>query len=416
VTYTQVLGIVRAMTISWPKGFLAQSQYSEFFLLDLSALRLNCMLDADFTTSYSLHLLALPAFLASILLCHGVQKFASLAGAPRGPLSFDKSFWFIGQVMTTLFISLARTMCVMFECYNSPNGKRALRKYPSVECGSAEYDAMLAPAIISFSVFVLAPCALGFYFALRAPRLVSHNPRWEPRLLFLLDKFRPPCWWFGPVMVLRSLFMTLSLSISPDSGYGQFIIGALVLNLYGTLVAAYWPFKYRAGNIIELVNTTALLMILVLAVPYIEASSEASDTETLATLLVVLLRASWAAHVLTLLFALDTKCRPVGSPIVVGFAARTKRITEELTKALRRLRDMEAEALLGPLTEATEADLQVLESALRHLLGVLKEERVCQILASRSQLLEDAAGAPAQQPPPVEEEQAVSETRSDFSV
>jgi len=147
-----------------------------------------------------------------------------------------------GSLYEALFIGIAVQSLTLFHCYKHPNDKESLHVAPEVLCDSKERQDMLVIGILALLVYVGCSSALMLWVLCVAPSRFT-NESFQKRWKFLLAKYRPDIWWWGIVVLARSLLLSMSVIIL-KKGAHQLIWISAVLIAYGFLTYSHKPWRH----------------------------------------------------------------------------------------------------------------------------------------------------------------------------
>eukprot|EP00928_Gymnodinium_smaydae_P054982 TRINITY_DN3865_c0_g1_i1.p1 TRINITY_DN3865_c0_g1~~TRINITY_DN3865_c0_g1_i1.p1 ORF type:complete len:525 (-),score=82.90 TRINITY_DN3865_c0_g1_i1:326-1732(-) len=276
VFFLQSLGIFSGMAVQWPQAFRDIIAPLKLLLFDVSILRVPCVFPQSLASAY-ISRLSLPILLlvvASVWYVLSIPLCKITKG--RFPkLSKATSFNNVGMILQALFISLVKSVVSLVTCYGgSINGKTSARAYPWVVCGDSEHLAMI-PVFVLGSVFTLALVAALVYMIYIAPRAyVKRDFKIASR--FVVFKFHTRAYWFGVVILIRSLCLGLVEVVEPNNAYMQVILMQITLGASLILHLIHLPYADEYGNKLEAIELS--LMLLMLAVGnYFNDSRDMSD-------------------------------------------------------------------------------------------------------------------------------------------
>lgn len=287
----QIIGLVVATDIEWPEE-LSSTLWPWYYLLEPpDMLRLQCSEYRYYrnrllvkTTSplllLGIFLVAYAIFFLVGMVFSSVRKSRetdSGAGGADGldiilslaPLDLNVLGGLFLSVLFVFYISLCFTSLQLFMCYDHPNGERSLRFGPEVACKSgsgSDYEGMLLEAILAI-IFYIALMMVGFgYIVLIAPRhfhQISFRTRWN----FLFRRFKPDCWWWSPLLMLRALLLVLALVLSVEGTRQVYWMFCMIL-LYVSLLVIFFPWRHRTGNLTDVFCSFIILFFCALGGTY----------------------------------------------------------------------------------------------------------------------------------------------------
>jgi len=204
----------------------------------------------------------------------------------------------MAHILQFSFTPMLCIALVPWMCYSHPNGSKSLTKFPEVVCGSTDHIVMLSAGRL------LLLCAVAFYATAACciwmvPNFASVGQiGFLKALRFLLFRFRPDAWWWGLVMMLRSLLMSLAPVLATDDPRMQMIIVSSVLVIFLSLQIYSWPWKVPLLNVLDALISVGLIMVVAITGSIITVDeSKASNTRAYDMLLVFILGLTYTSCV-----------------------------------------------------------------------------------------------------------------------
>jgi hypothetical protein len=148
---------------------------------------------------------------------------------------------------------------------------------------------MLILSVASTLLFVVGPTAACLWCIVEAPRRFSTGQNAEQFWVatrFLFFKFRPDRYWYGPVILLRSLLVTLAICITDDP-FKQLLCINIVLIVSAVMHASLEPYSDRIVNVLETLELIGILIIATMAFSFLPASKSMSRSMVGPVLMVV---------------------------------------------------------------------------------------------------------------------------------
>jgi hypothetical protein len=166
------------------------------------------------------------------------------------------------SVMFTFFAGISMNALSLFNCNGNPNGKETLNSDPSILCWEDEWRSVLAFAILSVLLYILAYGALLCRAVITAPRFFSSKDfrmRWK----FLFIKFRPDVWWWSLVICIKGVGMNVGLTFVTN-GLGQLYWMFGTMATYTMGVFCFMPWRHRLTTALEVHIDFALMLVVCL--------------------------------------------------------------------------------------------------------------------------------------------------------
>ncbi|CAJ1358827.1 unnamed protein product [Effrenium voratum] len=164
-------------------------------------------------------------------------------------MSLDSVFNLNGILLFALFITLTLAVLGPFQCIGNPDGSSSMVKYPSrINSGAGL-------------------------------QLVN-------RYRFLFQRFRPECYFYGLVLLVRNAFVALFPVMFVAAPEIQVVLMGALFVCGGALQVRTWPWRTEQANYADLIMTCFLQIVLLGAAPLLEID-QAQSTEMLGWLLCV---------------------------------------------------------------------------------------------------------------------------------
>lgn len=264
LSFMQSLGILNRFSFNWPQEFKDLLDFMKVFVFDFDTFKPACLFGDTLVYKYASSM-STPIVIIGLFFSWCPVSFVlnKLSGGKIKTFSFVSTFNATGMVLQAFYISIVYSVVSVAQCYSNPNGKTTLRGSPFVVCGSGEHWGVVVVAFIAFVLYIIGFLCIALWALRRAPTrisLINFNTQWK----FLLFKYHPSKYWFGIVLMFRSILMTLPPVIFPNDSYMQFLWmnGVLVGSVFIQL--ANNPYLDRYGNWLETGELTFLIIILCL--------------------------------------------------------------------------------------------------------------------------------------------------------
>jgi len=256
----QSLGVLSLLAFPWPESVTKLLAVAQIVMLDVEVASLGCAYgtnaaEASFLTSVTVFFIIVGIILALWAASHVLPS--------DWQWSLPKTLNTIGQFFQIGFTTMSAIALTPMMCYGHPNGSSSVLKYPEVLCGTEDHSTLLflAAPLLILALFFYVTCVV---MAAKAPQMVAAGDvKMMQSMRFLFFRFRVDCWWWGCVLMLKSLLVSLAPVILADDGRAQMlfvltvILGAMILQIF------FWPWKVPLLNILDAVISCALLLIVV---------------------------------------------------------------------------------------------------------------------------------------------------------
>lgn len=263
LNFVQNLGVLGMVFVPWPVSLTQAFEFSQVFVLNLKSFGFNCTSGGDFEQ-----------YIATAALCFSVAVLLPGLGCLTHAVPCLKTrnlSWrtyrvacATGQIYQGLFVTMCSVGLSPFMCYNHPNGQQSLLKYPNLLCHTSNHGIMqlLGVAIL---VLCLTHFVLCFWATSSAPSWSMTSPERLQCIGFLMTNFRPSCWWFGLVVLIRGPLLSLGQVVEPDDEGVQLLVMMCVLLASLCLQLWFLPWKLPLLNLVDAISTAFFLALLAVA-------------------------------------------------------------------------------------------------------------------------------------------------------
>ncbi|CAK9019864.1 unnamed protein product [Durusdinium trenchii] len=257
----QQFGALGGAQVPWVPPTSVLLETMQLFTFDIEVLRTGCVLFLPAFWRYAARLIISFFLLFSFFVVHLGHVILQHRGA------FGARWPALMRVLGTIFllfqIAIANAALVPFECMTHPNQLATVIKYPTVICSLEEDGDWMFMAILGlFSVVLICSwvttCAVLVY---QCPaQLARNNDAFFKASGFLFMRMNPEAYWFVLIVVLRNLFVP-GVSTVPDAVFQVTCFQALQL-IYLCLLCRFQPWRLHAGNSLDMVITSGLILFL----------------------------------------------------------------------------------------------------------------------------------------------------------
>jgi hypothetical protein len=168
---------------------------------------------------------------------------------------------------------------------------------------------------------------------------------------FLLIKWRPDVWWFGPIVVIRALLLCMTHIFSQE-GQRQLMWQLAIMICYGSFAAVFRPWRYWSANVFDSVVCGALSLFLAFSMNFVARSSWLDDSVAIFTDTFSFLPA--AIYIFTVLWILLRLV--LKAPIV----SLVKDSSDNMQAALAKFCGLDQKAAEAFVSHLVEHDLEAL--------------------------------------------------------
>lgn len=281
IMFVQTIVTFRLMQVSWSYPFEDQLRWLSLISLNVRVVGLQCIVAASAATRYAIVMLAPATAMLLMLVAAGCAMLLT-----RRRVNMVSVFNACGQILVVFCNSLTLNALAPFRCFRHPNDRLSVREYPDAFCweGGA-HTAMVVIALASLLAFPGAAISLASYATLSYPRqILKDDMQFMESFRFLFSRWSPECYWFCCALLARNFLVPLIPIISLHAAAS---LTTLTLLIYCHLLLKFAPWRSREVSIVDVVLSTAAIMVLSIGGTRDGSSLETSESWviTLCTLL-----------------------------------------------------------------------------------------------------------------------------------
>jgi len=168
------------------------------------------------------------------------------------------------SLMFTFHLSVVALSVKLFMCYPHPEGRGSsligaayIKCYEDDEWWNATWGAVAAICIYCLSMG--AAFVRVLYISPRRFNDANFRLRWK----FLLVRFQPNCWWWGIGLLLRGIFLNITVVLWATA-VSQLVWVTGVITIYTFLVVVLEPWRYVLVNMADVLMNMLLLFTVML--------------------------------------------------------------------------------------------------------------------------------------------------------
>uniref|UniRef100_A0A6U4BQC4 Tyrosine-protein kinase ephrin type A/B receptor-like domain-containing protein n=1 Tax=Vitrella brassicaformis TaxID=1169539 RepID=A0A6U4BQC4_9ALVE len=197
-------------------------------------------------------------------------------------MSLDKTINTIGMMINILYIAFVSNVCVIFQCFEHPNGRYTVREHPEITCFDPEtgYGKRWTTTYLPLGIFGLLVYVIGVfvYFAWISYISPFHfdEPGFRTRYRFLFFRFRPDVYWWGSILLLRNCLLAMVPAIVPNDGHLQIFLTICLLLIFLGLQIFFWPWRSVLNNVMDVAMMLSLSVLAAAGFYFIEKREENS--------------------------------------------------------------------------------------------------------------------------------------------
>lgn len=364
-SWAQIIALVGQMTVKWPSLFQGMTSGTQVLLLDMDAFHVACVGGSDPSVRYVLTTLAFPGAISWLGMIFALtQSF---------PIRWRWTRWrtvnVVGALMQGSFNVMSSIALQPYMCYNHPNGRGSLLKFPGVLCGDGNHTTMWVAGTILLAIFVAGFLALCAWAACKIPTWSSQQKHSHVgSFIFLINRFRSDRWWFGVPLLMRGPLLSLPVVWAADFPEAQVCIASMVLAAFLFLQVISWPWKVPLLNLLDAWGIMWLIVLLMMTPTYPQGA-EMQGTELreqLSGLLIGLIMVAMGVVSIFLLQAL-LKFALTRTWSSRFFDLRSKASTptgDQLHEMAEELLQVASQDLTSRLSEMNPSDVAIIETSI----------------------------------------------------
>ncbi|CAK9007781.1 unnamed protein product [Durusdinium trenchii] len=371
INVVQNIAVFGLMSVDWTNTVASTSRSLRFILLDLDQLSLSCLIGHGNLFRFVVSGLLLPGATLVLILRWAAMRFKYPKWWPQclraKVWKFFKTVNTIGTLLQVGFATLSALSLQPLMCYRHPNGSLSLLKYPSTFCGDSEQIIMVVFGMALMAIFVC-----GFFVT--CSWAIWKLPAWSGQsrhemvqaFTFLSSKFRLDVWYFGLLLLMRDMGLSVIVVAATDRPELQVALGSITILLYQSILLRVWPWKASVLNVADTACSICLLLLISQSL-HVSASDE-DFAETFSAVIMVIL-----ATFLGLLGILCTSalvlsrssCPSTGLKLLhLGDRIQAARISTALKDCAKGLLEIEVSHLDKTLEDMNTYDLEALAATI----------------------------------------------------
>jgi len=121
---------------------------------------------------------------------------------------------------------------------------------------------------------------------------------------FLLYRFRPDCWWWQIVFLLRQTALAFATVVSSSNPHAQLFYTSFILAIYVVFVSRFWPWINSEISIVDCGTCLLLLMTLLCAAQFLPEASDSQGRLPILMTLFALLAVVTVQYLVTIIISI----------------------------------------------------------------------------------------------------------------
>ena len=262
----QVVGIVSDGRYSWSSGAKDTLGAFNVFNIDINLFGSECSL-GSFHVKYAVSVL-IPALVLllvfSVLLVFKGAAAAGICGrrlvGVRVKTLFDAVLFFVAPL---LYIPMARSTFVLFDCSKLPNGDLVVDVDPGIACLDSKWWSVAPVGLVGLAAYVLG-VPLYFLWCLVRRRHELLTPATFAGYGSLYKLYRVAYWWGGVADLGKRLAIVVAAVFVSDHQLVQIGLLLAVFLSAAFAIKAYQPYYFPLYNALDFRLTLVLIVLLLL--------------------------------------------------------------------------------------------------------------------------------------------------------
>jgi len=260
LTGFQALSVMANFSVEWGSPFVEVLNVMKLLVFDVELLQVECVYPSTAISRYTMRILIPLITVVAYVGCYVVSK-TLLPMIKKPSWEFPKTVNSAGQIWNAMYITITMTAFLPFQCYSHPNGQSSLLKFPDVLCWEEDYSMWLTLGVIFtlfYGVGFFTLCAVANW---KAPSASHDIPRFTMFFRFLLFRFRTDRWYWGTVLMTRSLCMSLVPIVGSNNGNLQLLLFTMTLGTFLPAQCYVMPWKTALLNYADSITMLVLLYV-----------------------------------------------------------------------------------------------------------------------------------------------------------
>ena len=276
VVACQVLGILADAKVSWSTQARTILDGFNVFNFDATLFATECSL-STFHLKYAVSVGVPAAILVAtffLLVVFRAFRWRPLLHSDVKTL-LDASIFVLCPI---LYIPMARSTLVLFDCVQLPNNDFVLDADPSILCFDGSWWAVFPVGASAFALFVVG-VPVYFVYCLYTHRGVLKEGRTIVRYGALYRLFRLSYFWAGVLDLGKRLFVVMAAAFASEHQLALLIMLLVTFGAWCWVVARHEVYFYPTYNALDLrISCVLLLMVVIAFASYAERSNPSSES------------------------------------------------------------------------------------------------------------------------------------------
>jgi len=265
ISVLQLFAVVALFDIEWPKAFKDLMNALMIFLFNVDALRPSCFFGFGLPSRYLPGVMVPPFFCLLMFAIWGSSVIGNKIVPKIHRMDGDYMISTMGTVLTALYIAVCKCIVNIFECRKNPSAPTTMSSHDGFMCLDEAILVVLPIAILGILVFTIGLPALLAWVLTTGPKRYHVDLSFRKRFGFLVNKWNPRWYYWGLIVMLRNLLVSLIAVMTPDP-LMQFVLLILFFSPVFALTLANAPWREEGLNFLDMFISATLLITVLLAV------------------------------------------------------------------------------------------------------------------------------------------------------
>jgi hypothetical protein len=256
----QTLGAFRNLQIEWVPPVDSLLDFLRLLVFDIQVIKAECVTgEDDPVKNYVMRLLLYPIFAA----CLHVSLLALRTLLKKPEIDNDRILNSQGMVVLVVYISLALSVALPFQCIPNPNGSGSLASNPAVVCWDSEtHSALAGLGVGGLLCYPVAILTMIIHITINQPALIASGQglMLVRRFRWLFNRFTPERYYYGVIYIARGTMVAMVPVVFAGDSMVQVISMGSILILFAGLQSKLWPWRTEFANYSDLGINFGLLL------------------------------------------------------------------------------------------------------------------------------------------------------------
>lgn len=282
----QTLGVFSDLTMVWEEPVKTLLELMQLVNLDLSILRIQCMVgNEDPALSVMMILLTLPG----LCILGGLMGWM-LSRYKGESFSWPRYLNVVGLLVMFGYLAVCMALSRPIHCVSNPNGTQSMKSFPAQVCWTDSHTPAAIEAIFGLTVFGLGFLAYIMQVVWRYPSLVDtgHGLKLLTQYHFLFNRFGSHAYYWGPYFILQKLLVAIVPIVFADSAIVQIMLLSLLMVIYLATCCHVKPWATDLANLADVFLNMGLMLMLLIAA-FLADSAGRDSRSRLSVILVIML-------------------------------------------------------------------------------------------------------------------------------